>query len=175
MAIALTGKMSGTADKHTAQSLQASFENAWFAAADGAFEGKLSDAPAVLPSAPILLFAHGSSGIGAPLKSLRPIPSCFPTASPTPLPSRAKTTSASMRCGLRSSTMPLVTLTKCPASQAAMPLRARAKGALLPRASRLRKAAGSPAAFSFPGPAKTTTTSSPTKRMFRMMFRCSTS
>ena len=69
MAIALTGKMSGTADKHTAQSLQASFENAWFAAADGAFEGKLSDAPAVLPSAPILLFAHGSSGIGAPLKA----------------------------------------------------------------------------------------------------------
>ena len=33
MTIALTGKMSGTADKHTADSLKASFENAWFAAA----------------------------------------------------------------------------------------------------------------------------------------------
>lgn len=77
MAIALTGKMSGTADKHTAQSLQASFENAWFAAADGAFEGKLSDAPAVLPSAPILLFAHGSSGIGAPLKAFARFVACL--------------------------------------------------------------------------------------------------
>ena len=69
MTIALTGKMSGTADKHTADSLMASFENAWFAAARGAFEGKLSDAPENLPAAPILLFAHGSSGIGAPLKA----------------------------------------------------------------------------------------------------------
>ena len=69
MTIALTGKMSGTADKHTADSLKASFENAWFAAARGAFEGKLSDAPENLPAAPILLFAHGSSGIGAPLKA----------------------------------------------------------------------------------------------------------
>ena len=69
MTIALTGKMSGTADKHTADSLKASFENAWFAAARGAFEGKLSDAPKNLPAAPILLFAHGSSGIGAPLKA----------------------------------------------------------------------------------------------------------
>lgn len=69
MTIALTSKMSGTADKHTADSLKASFENAWFAAARGAFEGKLSDAPENLPAAPILLFAHGSSGIGAPLKA----------------------------------------------------------------------------------------------------------
>lgn len=69
MTIALTGKLSGTADKHTADSLKASFENAWFAAARGAFEGKLSDAPENLPAAPILLFAHGSSGIGAPLKA----------------------------------------------------------------------------------------------------------
>lgn len=69
MTIALTGKMSGTADKHTADSLKASFENAWFAAARGAFEGKLSDAPENLPAAPILLFAHGSYGIGAPLKA----------------------------------------------------------------------------------------------------------
>lgn len=69
MTIALTGKMSGTADKHTADSLKASFENAWFAAARSAFEGKLSDAPENLPAAPILLFAHGSSGIGAPLKA----------------------------------------------------------------------------------------------------------
>lgn len=42
MTIALTGKMSGTADKHTADSLKASFENAWFAAARGAFERKIS-------------------------------------------------------------------------------------------------------------------------------------
>lgn len=141
MTIALTGKMSGTADKHTADSLMASFENAWFAAARGAFEGKLSDAPENLPAAPILLFAHGSSGIGAPLKaplpassrasagpSSHPIPSCFPTALPIRLPSRAKTTSASMRCALRNSTMPPGTLMKRPASRAAMPWRVRAKG-----------------------------------------------
>ena len=185
MTIALTGKMSGTADKHTADSLKASFENAWFAAARGAFEGKLSDAPENLPAAPILLFAHGSSGIGAPLKaplpassrasagpSSHPIPSCFPTALPIRLPSRAKTTSASMRCALRNSTMPPGTLMKRPASRAAMPWRVRAKGALPPRASRLPKAAGNPAAFSFPGPRKTTTTSSPTRRISPTMFRC---
>lgn len=77
MTIALTGKMSGTADKHTADSLKASFENAWFAAARGAFEGKLSDAPENLPAAPILLFAHGSSGIGAPLKAFARFVSSF--------------------------------------------------------------------------------------------------
>ena len=134
MTIALTGKMSGTADKHTADSLKASFENAWFAAARGAFEGKLSDAPENLPAAPILLFAHGSSGIGAPLKAFARFVSSL--------------------------------------GWSAMPWRVRAKGALPPRASRLPKAAGNPAAFSFPGPRKTTTTSSPTRRISPTMFRC---
>lgn len=69
MSIVLTGSISGSVDQHTPQSLEACFENAWFASAGGAFEGKLSEAPASLPAAPILLFAHGSSGIGAPLKA----------------------------------------------------------------------------------------------------------
>lgn len=184
MTIALTGKMSGTADKHTADSLKASFENAWFAAARGAFEGKLSDAPENLPAAPILLFAHGSSGIGAPLKAFARFVSSFGWSFLAPdsfvFPDRITYSSPVSRenyervHAMRSQELDYAArhLDEAPGFSGRYAVAGTSEGALPPRASRLPKAAGNPAAFSFPRPRKTTTTSSPTRRISPTMFRC---
>lgn len=76
MTIELTGSISGTADHHTPESLERSFTHAWFVAPDGVHEGRLDEMPGSVASAlgsgdlyPVLLLAHGSSGIGEPLKA----------------------------------------------------------------------------------------------------------
>lgn len=67
MTIEITGKVFGTRFTHDADSLEATFANAYAVHPDG-FEGLLKDAPADASKRPLILFMHGSSGIGEPLK-----------------------------------------------------------------------------------------------------------
>ena len=72
MTIEITGSMAGHADRHTESSLAESFENAYFTAPWDIYEGPLKDFPKEkirLEAEPLVLFAHGSSGIGEPLKA----------------------------------------------------------------------------------------------------------
>ena len=72
MTIEITGSMAGHADRHTESSLAESFENAYFTAPWDIYEGPLKDFPKKkirLEAEPLVLFAHGSSGIGEPLKA----------------------------------------------------------------------------------------------------------
>lgn len=70
MTIELTGTMSGKADRHSPETLDASFRRGFFAAPFGAYEGPLEACPrGGISSAPLVLFAHGSSGIGEPVKA----------------------------------------------------------------------------------------------------------
>ena len=72
MTIEITGSMAGYADRHTESSLAESFENAYFTAPWDIYEGPLKDFPKEkirLEAEPLVLFAHGSSGIGEPLKA----------------------------------------------------------------------------------------------------------
>lgn len=72
MTIEITGSMAGHADQHTESSLAESFENAYFTAPWDIYEGPLKDFPKErirLEAEPLVLFAHGSSGIGEPLKA----------------------------------------------------------------------------------------------------------
>lgn len=72
MTIEITGLMAGHADRHTESSLAESFENAYFTAPWDIYEGPLKDFPKEkirLEAEPLVLFAHGSSGIGEPLKA----------------------------------------------------------------------------------------------------------
>ena len=72
MAIELTGSMSGSADHHTQESLARTFSEAFYVAPGGIYEGKLCEFPADKihqKSAPLVLFAHGSSGVGDPLRA----------------------------------------------------------------------------------------------------------
>ena len=76
MTITLTGKVSGVADHHTSESLKRTFTHAWFVAPHMIYEGRLDEIPGDIASAlgtgdlfPVMLFAHGSSGIGEPLKA----------------------------------------------------------------------------------------------------------
>jgi len=69
MTIEITGSMAGHADRHTESSLAESFENAYFTAPWDIYEGPLKDFPKEkirLEAEPLVLFAHGSSGIGEP-------------------------------------------------------------------------------------------------------------
>lgn len=71
MTIEITGSMAGHADRHTESSLAESFENAYFTAPWDIYEGPLKDFPKKkirLEAEPLVLFAHGSSGIGGPSK-----------------------------------------------------------------------------------------------------------
>ena len=72
MTIEITGSISGHADQHTPETLAASFERAFYVAPGGIYEGPLNEFPKdriKLPKAPLVLFAHGSSGIGEPVKA----------------------------------------------------------------------------------------------------------
>lgn len=72
MAIELTGTMSGTADQHTPESLARTFERGFYVAPWGIYEGPLNEFPKEKihqEEEPLVLFAHGSSGIGEPLKA----------------------------------------------------------------------------------------------------------
>ncbi len=76
MTIEITGTLSGAHDRHTPESLAKSFSHAWFVAPKGVFEGRLDEMPGFVATAlgtgelfPIVLFAHGSSGIGEPVKA----------------------------------------------------------------------------------------------------------
>lgn len=79
MTIDITGSLSGSADRHTPESLHDAVSRGWTVLPGGseeapAYEGTLADLDPVLASAaadaPVFLFAHGSSGIGTPVKAL---------------------------------------------------------------------------------------------------------
>jgi poly(3-hydroxybutyrate) depolymerase len=72
------GQVKGTAWQHTKQSIAAAMANAWVAlpataTGGAAFNGKLADAPKTLPpgatKVPIVVFAHGSTGINDTIKA----------------------------------------------------------------------------------------------------------
>lgn len=184
MTIALTGKMSGTADKHTADSLKASFENAWFAAARGAFEGKLSDAPENLPAAPILLFAHGSSGIGAPLKAFARFVSSLGWSFLAPdsfvFPDRITYSSPVSRenyervHAMRSQELDYAArhLDEAPGFSGRYAVAGTSEGGVAAARFTAPEGRRESGRILFPRPRKTTTTSSPTRRISPTMFRC---
>lgn len=79
MTIDITGSLSGSADRHTPETLHDAISRGWTVLPGGpekapAYEGPLSELAPVLAAtsadAPVFLFAHGSSGIGAPVKAL---------------------------------------------------------------------------------------------------------
>lgn len=66
MTIELTGSIKGTADRHTEESLAETFKQGLLIAPYNFYEGALDafeDAGVAFDSAPVFLFAHGSSGI----------------------------------------------------------------------------------------------------------------
>ena len=71
------GQVKGTAWQHTSESMAAAVANAWVAlpakaTGGAAFNGRLADAPKPAPGAtkvPVVVFAHGSSGINDAIKS----------------------------------------------------------------------------------------------------------
>lgn len=72
MAIEITGSVSGTADQHSEETLARTFEKAFYVAPWGIYEGPLDEFPKDrihLSEEPLVLFAHGSSGVGEPVKA----------------------------------------------------------------------------------------------------------
>lgn len=72
-AAAPTGSVTGTADRHTPASAQAVLANAWLVLPPKAtggvlYEGLLKAAPAATARVPVVVFAHGSSGIAPAIK-----------------------------------------------------------------------------------------------------------
>ena len=91
MTIEITGSMAGHADRHTESSLAESFENAYFTAPWDIYEGPLKDFPKKkirLSAEPLVLFAHGSSGLGEPHKAFGWPPSAAGGSARTPSCSR---------------------------------------------------------------------------------------
>ncbi len=68
----LTGTVIEGFDAHTPESLQASFDEALVVLAMGGriFKGRMRELPEIVPARPVVLMAHGSSGINAAVEAL---------------------------------------------------------------------------------------------------------